>query len=71
MKPRVKFCWECGNKLLGNSHVLKRVDGEVRTLHLSCGERSYPNLDPMVYCMCCGYSHEIGSKCPDDSEKRR
>ena len=46
-KPKVKFCWECGNKLWGNQHVLKRIDGEVRTLHITCGQL-YPEIPPHI-----------------------
>lgn len=39
-KPKVRFCWECGNKLWGNHHVtaVLRADGHRRTLHKSCFE---------------------------------
>jgi len=40
-KPRVKFCWECSYKLQGNHHTIKKIDGELRTMHHSCAE-NYP-----------------------------
>ena len=46
-KPRVKFCWECGRKLWGNNHVLKKIHDEVRTLHISCGQL-YPQIPPYI-----------------------
>lgn len=36
--PRVKFCWECGRKLRGSSHVLALVGGHVVTLHEICAQ---------------------------------
>jgi len=38
-EPRAKFCWECGRKLWGNRHVLKEIDGQIRTLHKACAEK--------------------------------
>jgi hypothetical protein len=35
-KPRVRFCWECGNKLRGNHFIEKEVEGHMRILHKSC-----------------------------------
>lgn len=37
--PRVKFCWECGNKFRGNYHVIEIIDGYPRTLHKLCAKR--------------------------------
>ena len=43
---RVKFCWECGHKLWGNHRVKKMIDGEIRTLHKSCGKLySQPEIE--------------------------
>lgn len=36
IKPRVRFCWECGNKLVGNIHVEKVVEEHSRILHKMC-----------------------------------
>ena len=38
-KPRVRFCWECGNQLVGNTFQEKVIDGHPRILHKSCGNR--------------------------------
>lgn len=38
-KPRVKFCWACGNKLCGNIHTEMMIDGHARILHKSCGRK--------------------------------
>lgn len=38
-KPRVKFCWECGQKLWGNHFVEKLVEGHYRILHKQCAKR--------------------------------
>ncbi len=35
-KPRVKWCWWCGNKLRGNHHIEKMVCGHIRILHKEC-----------------------------------
>lgn len=51
-KPRVRFCWLCGNKLRGNHHVEKVVDGHTRILHKSCAKGEYTpgNYDAMKEC---------------------
>lgn len=36
LKPRVRFCWYCGNKLWGNHFVEAEVDGHKRILHKRC-----------------------------------
>lgn len=38
MKPRVRFCWECGNNLQGNSFAELKVEGHMRILHKDCAE---------------------------------
>jgi hypothetical protein len=35
-KPRIRFCWHCGNKLWGNHHIEAIVDGHSRVLHKQC-----------------------------------
>ena len=37
-KPRVNFCWECGNKLWGNSFTEMHVEGHDRILHKQCAK---------------------------------
>lgn len=37
-KPRVRFCWECGRKLMGNHHTEIEIDGHIRTLHKQCAK---------------------------------
>ena len=36
MKPRVRFCWHCGNKLRGNHFTEIEFDGHSRILHKAC-----------------------------------
>lgn len=38
-KPRVRFCWECGNQLYQNK-IFKEifVDGHTRIVHKACAE---------------------------------
>lgn len=38
-KQKVRFCWECGNRLRGNHYVIKRIDGNDRILHKRCAEK--------------------------------
>jgi len=35
-KPRVRFCWECGNKLRGNYFTEQMFEGHPRILHKQC-----------------------------------
>ena len=35
-KPRVRFCWDCGNKLRGNHFEEMEIDGHQRVLHKIC-----------------------------------
>lgn len=37
-KPRVRFCWACGNKLWGNRHTEAFVYGHMRILHKTCAK---------------------------------
>jgi transcriptional regulator with AAA-type ATPase domain len=37
-KPRVRFCWECGRKLQGNSFKELKVEGHDRILHKVCAQ---------------------------------
>lgn len=51
--PRVKFCWECGNKLWGNRHVHMDIDGGDKILHKQCAEaRKRP--ERTKFCPTCG-----------------
>lgn len=45
IKPRVKFCWECGNKLWGNHHTEAIIEGHPRILHETCYKRNYSNCE--------------------------
>lgn len=36
VKPRVRFCWECGNKLWGNYFTEQFVEGHDRIMHKQC-----------------------------------
>jgi hypothetical protein len=36
MKPRVRFCWECGKKLYGNHFKEIEVDGYKKIVHKTC-----------------------------------
>ena len=38
-KPRVGFCWACGNRLHGRQHVERVVDGALRVLHNFCAQK--------------------------------
>jgi len=38
-RPVVRFCWDCGRRLHGRHHIIKKVHGEMRTLHESCGQK--------------------------------
>jgi hypothetical protein len=38
MKPRVKFCWECGRKLWGKNFIELVVGGHPRILHKRCAQ---------------------------------
>jgi len=38
-KPRVKFCWECGNKLYGNHFKELVAYGCLRTFHKECAKQ--------------------------------
>ena len=69
-KLPVRFCWECGRKFWGNQHVRKRIDGEIRYLHVKCGDL-YPEIpkfvtvkptrpDPAIVCPCCGFFKSDG-----------
>jgi len=42
MKPRIRFCWECGRKLWGNHYVEMEIDGHKRILHKTCGKLYQP-----------------------------
>lgn len=48
MKPRVRFCWDCGKKLFGNSHkiLVFEADGHERILHKFCADtyRDFPGV---------------------------
>ena len=37
-KPRVGFCWECGNRLWGRYHTEMEVEGHRRILHRTCAK---------------------------------
>lgn len=39
VKPKIKFCWECGKKLRGNHHSFLVLKGNVHTLHVSCADQ--------------------------------
>ena len=52
VKPRVKFCWECGKKLWGNHFVEENIDGYSRILHKRCKEYReslYYDEDDWIY----------------------
>lgn len=36
IKPRVRFCWECGRKLRGNYFVEVKFEGHNRIMHKQC-----------------------------------
>lgn len=38
IKPRVRFCWDCGKKLYGNHFAEKLIDGHIRILHKGCAK---------------------------------
>jgi hypothetical protein len=37
-KPRIRFCWQCGRKLLGNHHEMMLIDGYEKILHKTCAK---------------------------------
>lgn len=37
-KPRVRFCWSCGNELWGNHFDEVLTEGHVRIFHKACAE---------------------------------
>lgn len=38
-KPRVNFCWGCGNKLRGKYYAEKVIMGQTKIMHKSCAEK--------------------------------
>lgn len=43
LKPRVRFCWDCGKKLYGNHHTVVIMNGYEYILHKSCAKELQRN----------------------------
>lgn len=48
MKPRVRFCWHCGNKLRGNHFVEVMVDELPRIVHKECAKEAVEGGDRIL-----------------------
>jgi hypothetical protein len=48
MKPRVRFCWHCGNKLRGNHFVEVEIEGYPRILHKACEKEAISGGDSIL-----------------------
>jgi hypothetical protein len=38
-KPRLNWCWACGNRLHGRQHVEREIGGARRILHVICAQK--------------------------------
>lgn len=49
VKPRVRFCWDCGRKLYGNHHVaaILKLDKRERILHKQCYDADRAAYEPL------------------------
>ena len=50
VKPRVKFCWECGKKLRGNHFKEIYYEGAMRICHKDCAKSLCGNPNPAEAC---------------------
>jgi len=58
-KPRINFCWQCGQKLYHNYHEIIVVDGYEKIVHKTCAKKLKNGIEQ------CITSGEIGMDYPD------